>query len=137
MAKKEEMPLKLWGAIFAINFVALYVVSLVFPNSLVIGNAQLAPVYALAISSLVLTLLLSLVGPAINSLKIKIKGNAKLSIVYTLVNIVSLWIIARGANYTGLGISSFYVAIALGLLLSVLQYIAWKKLFEKGKKGKK
>ena len=134
MAKKKNKPSLLWIIIMFVDMAVIFTAQLIYPDSLVLGNANLSPFASLLVVSFFLTLLISLIPPLIRSLKIKIEDDLSLAIFYALVNISGLWLIARGAHYTGFGISSFFVAVVLGVVLNIVQYGAWK--FSIGKKDK-
>lgn len=111
-----------WTIIWFTNAVVLYLASLVFPSWVVLGNATLPGWMALVIASLILMLLLTQAMPAVKALKIKIEGKMQMGLIHGIVNIVGLWLLARGALYTGFGILSVWVAIALGVILTLIQW---------------
>lgn len=132
MKKTERKRVKMWTVVFAINAIVLYFAFLLFPAFVVLGNDSLSVIAALAVTSLLLTLILTQVYPVVKVLKLKTDSDLFLSFAYIIANIGGLWLISRGALYTGFGISSFVVAIELGIILTILQYFLRKK-FVRGK----
>lgn len=132
----ERTNSKLWLFIFILNNVVIYLASLFFPFSIILGNAYLSSFVALIITSLVLTLLLTLVYPLVKSLNLKSLTDLSWNLSYIVANIIFLWVLARLALYSGFGIVSFMVAIILGIVLAQLQYLIWKTL-PKSKKQKR
>lgn len=130
--KTGRKMVKMWTVIFVVNAAILYLISILLPNFVVLGNDSLSVFAALIVSSLILTLILTQVYPLIKTLKIKADSELFWSFIYTIANIGALWLIARGATHTGFGISSFLVAIELGIVLVIAQYFIWKR-FPKGK----
>lgn len=126
MKKEDNKKLQFWALIWFTNAAVLYLASLIFPSWVVFGNVTLPGGIALVITSLILTLLLTQVMPAIKALKLKIEGEIQMGLIYGVVNIVGLWLWARGAVYTGFGISSVWVAITLGVILTLIQWKIWK-----------
>lgn len=126
--KKNKKQTTFWVVMYLINTVVLYTLSLFFGSEIVFGNATLPPILAVLITSLLLTGLLTQVEPIVTALKIKITNEAYWGILYGVFNIGGLWLIARISEWSGFGITSFSVAILLGIILNVCQYAAWKIL---------
>lgn len=131
--KENKKQTTFWVVMYLINTVVLYTLSLFFPAEIVFGNATLPPILAVLITSLLLTGLLTQVEPIVTALKIKITNEAYWGILYGVFNIGGLWLIARISEWSGFGITSFSVAILLGIILNVCQYAAWKLLGGKKK----
>ncbi|HEY5600860.1 MAG TPA: phage holin family protein [Patescibacteria group bacterium] len=127
---KKQLPL--FVLIWVINFVILYLASLFAPSMIVLENEFVQPLTSAILNSLILTLVVSLVDPLVKALKLPSNDPKISGVIYAIVNIAAIWILARFALYTGLGISAFWVAIILGVIASVLQYLGWFILNKKG-----
>lgn len=123
----------LWFSIALVNAIALYVASLVVPAAVVLGNANLSNWMAVVITSALLTALLWLVKPVMKTAKLKVKSDLAINMTYLVTNVVGLWVLARLANYSGFGVSSYMMVVVLGLVLNTLQYGVWKMLDGKKK----
>ena len=132
MKNKE---LELWLSIGVINAVVLYTSSLILPSAVVIGNEFIEKWMATILTAFLLTVLLVLTKPVLKTVGLKVKGDLPINITYGVVNIVGLWVLARLAKYIGFGVSSFWVAIILGALLTIIQFLIWKTVV--GKAGRK
>lgn len=120
-----------WLTMGVANALVLYIASMVFPTMVVLGNAGLSNFMAAILTAALLTVLLYLVKPVLQASKVKVKGNMAINITYGAANIVGLWVLAKMAVYTGFGITGFIVAIALGIVLSAVQFGIWKMIGEK------
>ncbi len=103
-------------------------------DNVVMGNASLSAFFALVINALIITLVLSAIKPLMKYFKLKLTKEINWVAIYTVVNIAVLWILARGASYTGFGVSSYFTAIIVGLFLTAGQWIVWKNIVSKKKK---
>lgn len=118
------------------NGITLFIFSLIWPRFVVFGNANINTVAAIIWTGFILTVVISLVAPIQDQLKIKVKNEVYMGLVYLVVNVVALWILARWLQpVTGLGIGAFYVAIVVGIVTNFAQYGFWK--FALGKTAKK
>lgn len=118
------------------NAVVIYGASMIFPSHVVLGTNVLSPFMALLYSSVVLTLIVVGLMPVIqmvgDSMKTKITDNMWM-MLYLVINIVSLWGVARMAELLGLGLSSWMVALLLGAGLNIVQAILIKVSMSKSK----
>lgn len=108
------------------NSIFFYIAFLILPNLLVLGNNIRSPVIASMLGGFLLTIFLALVPILLDLFRIKINTENNMIIAYLVVNIVGIWVIARFADFTGLGISSFWVAVLLGTIMVFLQGPVWK-----------
>lgn len=132
MAKKKEAPItNYYLAIGAVNAIVIYLAPSVLTDGVVLGTNTIPPVVAALIAGVVLTLVVSLVDPILKQAKLKVTNEWVWGAIYGVVNIVTVWAIARGAVYTGVGITSFFVAIMLGIVLLLLQWGVWKLMLGK------
>ena len=133
--KKDKMDISFWLIMAVANAIVIYLASLLFPMLVVLGNDKVPNILALLFTALLLTLILSLVAPVSKILKLKVTGDLSINTAYGIANIAGLWVLGRLASFIGLGISSFVVAIVLGVILSIVQFVLWRTLA--GKKGRK
>jgi hypothetical protein len=47
-----------------------------------------------------------------------------------LANSISVWLVGRMAQYLGMGISSWFVAVVLGLVLALVQKMTLKQVLK-------
>lgn len=124
--KKDNKNLKVWLInIFTIALV-LYLSSLLYPEDVVFGNNLISLPLAIIFNALILTGILALIKPILFKLKLKKMNDMYWSLSYAVTNIVVIWLLAKFAVNTGFGISSFIVAVGLGLVLTIIQYFLWK-----------
>ncbi len=100
---------------FLITVVLLYAISFLYPENIVLGNDILPMFLALCVIALILSIIFQILSIILKTIKFKQKNILLLGAVFAIVNIVTVWILARLAIYTGFGISSFGVAIVLGV----------------------
>lgn len=108
------------------NSLFFYLAFLVAPGAIVLGNNIRSPVVASMLSGFLLTVITALIPTILKTTGTKIKGEGKLFSVYLIFNVAGIWVIARMATFTGFGISSFWVAIVLGVIVNFLQWGVWK-----------
>lgn len=116
---------------FVVNSIVMYLANMFFPYMVVLGNARYTAVSALLVSMFALTLILTLATPLIE--RVAAAAHTKLEMMhwvglYMLLNIVSLWTIARYAEVFGLGIASWGVVVVLAFVMNLLQGLAITKL---------
>ena len=132
MAKKKEAPIiNYYLAIGVVNALVIFLAPSLLTDGVVLGTNTIPPVVAALIAGVVLTLVVSLVDPLLKQAKLKVTNEWVWGTIYGLVNIITVWAIARGAVYTGVGITSFFVAVVLGIVLMLLQWGVWKLMLGK------
>jgi hypothetical protein len=112
----------------------VYVGSMLFPSSIVLGTNLLSMPMAILYSMVVFTLITVLATPVIENVSAQM--NIKLSnmhwmAAYFVVNMVGLWIVARYAELLGLGLSSWMVAAALAVVMDFVQGLLVKSVVMK------
>lgn len=110
-------------AYLLVNTLVLYVVNMFFPEMFVFGRGQISYYQALLTTSFGLTLAVMVFDLIIYDYKIKLDFE-KYVVLEGLINIGALYLFARTPlqNSIAVGISAFWIAIVVGLLLSILQY---------------
>ncbi len=119
-----------------VGIVVLGVANLIAPRALVLGTLSISPFWALLVSSGVLSFLGVAFAPVIEL--VSAKENLKLEMVhwtvlYFVINTLLIWLLARLSEILGMGISSWMVAVILGLILDFLQGIAIGVVMQKVK----
>jgi hypothetical protein len=113
------MKRKIYFLIFwVIDSLLLFLSTLAFPESFVLGTAKHTLLVAAILSGFLWTLLLWLSKPV--SIKIKIKGELNKSLFFFGVNFIGLWLVARFAPYTGFGVVSFVYLLGLAAVAEVI-----------------
>lgn len=133
LSNDKNKQLIFWLKVAVFNALVIYVSWMFYPQHVVLGNANMSMWASLVVVSLLLTLILSQVPKLLQVLKVKMKNEMMMGVYYGIGNIFGLWLIGRGAVYTGLGISSAIVAVVLGLILNLGQFLIWKFLFAEKK----
>ena len=131
--KNNNNQTTLWLLTYSVNAVIIYLAGILFPHNVAIGNTSVESWASILVTALLVTVVLMLVEPSLKALKIKVSNSAHIGIIYGIVNILALWILARGANWTGFGITSLWVAVILGLVLNLAQFVIWKDTMVKRK----
>lgn len=111
-------------AFFVIHSVVVYLANMFFPEDVVLGNHFFSPTMGLVYSMLPLTLLTVGCIPFIEYVAEKFNrtvSNMEWMVDYLLINTAGIWILARFAEWIGFGISSWMVAVALGVVITILQ----------------
>lgn len=110
--------------IWLVNSLVIWVANALYPGNVVLGTASTSLIAAVIISGFLVTLLCKIVKILFVKL-VHLKKTSRLImfVFYWLVNAAVIWLIARLAPFTGLGISSFYWAIVLGFVLNFFQWV--------------
>lgn len=109
-----------------VNSLVFYFAPLVLVGLVVTGNSRLTPFMASLISGFLLTLAEAIAEPAFKHLKVQLKQEWQWSLAYLFINVITVWLIARYADLTGVGVASAWVAVLLGLILNLAQWLVWK-----------
>lgn len=113
-------------AFWLTNSILLYFFPFVFTGMVVVGNARLAPFLAGIISGFLLTVADALTQPVFEKLGVKLKDEWQWALAYLFVNVLGVWVLARYADLTGVGVASAWVAVLLGVILNLVQWGVWK-----------
>lgn len=114
--------ISLWIA----NSIFFYAAGYLFPSFIVLGNNIRDPISSCLLNGFVLTIILALVPRMLKILSITVAKESNMAFVYFIVNFFTIWLLARLADFTGFGISSFVVALILGAVFNIFQWIIWK-----------
>lgn len=117
--------------LFAVNALVIFVINLFFPNAVVLGTLHISKTWALVLSMTAFTLIHTLLLPFINQYESD-RGKKFSTMdwmgIYFVINFAGLWLVARAAHVLGFGISSFWIAIALAVILDFAQSMAMMQL---------
>lgn len=124
--KKKNMHFHHWLLWGVINGIIIYIGGMLYPDKIVLGNATVSPFASTILTAMVITLVISLMPVILNQLNVqKLSLNTRY-LIYTAVNILVLWLLSRMALVFGFGLESKFLAITLGLLLTIGQYLYWE-----------
>lgn len=113
-----------FSIIWAVNTVVIWLGWWFSPVDIVLGNGSMMPPFAALLSGFLLTLGCKLVKPLLVSFGVKeVKGRFKMFALYFFANTFLVWVLARFADFTGLGISSYFAALGLGVSLTFAQWL--------------
>lgn len=107
--------------VWVVNSLLLYFIPYI-TTLVVIGNARLTPFMASIMGGFLLTLLDGATQPAFASLQIKLKDDWYWLLAHLFVNVLGIWVIARYADLTGVGISSAWMAVLLGIVYTLVHW---------------
>lgn len=110
--------------IWLVNSVIIWAANALYPGNVVLGSASVSPMAAVIISGFFVTLLCKLVKILfVKLVHLKKTSRWVMFVFYWLVNSIIVWLVARLAPFTGLGISNFYWAFGLGFALNFFQWV--------------
>lgn len=131
--KKLKKNLINFVSLWVANAIVILVANLISKDNVVLGTKTMPYVAALLVTTFLLTAIIFLIKPALDWLKLKIEGDINWILIYLVTAIVAVWVLARLAMLTGFGISSYYIAIILGIIINIVQWVAGKILKPKAK----
>lgn len=108
-----------------VSSVLIYILGMMMPSGVVLGNQYISPVQASAFFGYMLSTIVILIQPVMDLLKVKLADPNRQVIVYFAVNTVAVWALTRLALMVGVGISAFWWAGILGLVLMLGQWLVW------------
>ncbi|MBI2598625.1 hypothetical protein HYW40_00140 [Candidatus Curtissbacteria bacterium] len=119
------------------NALAVLAAALVFKGNIVLGTDKVSMPMAAVIAGFTVTVLTTLVAPAVDRTGYKVKDKRLWVVIYLLANLLILWIIKRFALVLGLGISGIIYVVILGVILTAVQWgvVAATGSMIKAKKG--
>jgi hypothetical protein len=120
-----------YGVLFVVNSIVLYLANLFFPQQIVLGTMSMNPIWSIAHSMGVLALIGMLALPFFHLAEQKMGrmlSTIEWMIGYYLLNVVAVWILARFSDQFGMGISGWYVAVALAIVFTLVQGLAMMQI---------
>lgn len=132
MAVKKEtdygaMLVASYFVLFLVNAIIIYFANKFFPQHVVLGVCSLPLFWAIIHSMGTLAMLNAFIIPFIRKYEDKrgkMFSNKEWMLLYFVLNTVGIWILARFAERFGMGISSWRVAVVLGIVLDIAQGVA-------------
>jgi len=111
-----------------LNSIVLYLANLCCPVNFVLGTASITRTSAAVLSGFIISIIGWVAKPILAKLKVDLKGRAKTFLFYWAVYSFAIWLTARFSNIFGFGITRFYWALLLGLMLKILHWITRRGL---------
>ena len=116
----QKYLIRFLGIWIATSITAL-VLSYILGNNLVLGNASISQAFASVVFGLILTIVFFIVGPLSKKLDVKVKDERAWTAIFFVINIVTIWILKRLADFTGVGISNILIVLVVGALVTVVE----------------
>jgi len=117
---------------WATNSTLILAASWAYPRDFVLGSVYIPKTVAVLFSGFLLTFICKISRPAVSRFYKDLSGRYKMFVFYFLVNTLGLWLIARIAPISGLGISAYYWAIGFGFVASLIQWLVRQALKSSG-----
>jgi hypothetical protein len=114
----------------------LFLAASIFTIDVVLGTYRFSTFEAAVYSGFWITFLAWVVWDFIKARGISLNNKVLAVVVLWLANSAAIWIVARFAHMTGLGISSYRWALLLGLVVALAQGTFWANA-KKAKKRKR
>lgn len=110
--------------IWLINSLIIWAANALYAGHIVIGTLNMSPMAAVLVSGFFVTVLCKLAKVLfVKFVHLKKTSRWAMFIFYWVINSIVIWLVARLAPITGLGISSFYWAFGLGFALNFFQWV--------------
>jgi len=109
-----------------LNFIAIFLLGLIFPNSIVLGTYRLSMVEAAIHAGFWLTFFVWTMKDYMTVRKVEFDPPFLRFICFFFINSFGIWLVSRCSQYTGLGIASYWWAFLLGGVAQLLQFVTWK-----------
>jgi hypothetical protein len=136
MKSSFKQLLTMFISFFVAQALIVYLAFMFFSSFVVLGNHFYSPIQSLLQSVFVMSLIAVGITPVMELLseRYQIKLQTKHWLVlYFVLNTVTVWFVARSAEMLGFGISSWMVAVALGLIFDIEQGLIARQLLGKAK----
>lgn len=107
-----------------VNGLVIALANMILPNQIVLGTMSLTHIAALILSSGVLAWIATLTMPIFTAIEMRkqmVLAPQHWIIGYLIINVISLWVVARFADLLGLGIASWMYVVGLAVVLDVVQ----------------
>lgn len=116
---------------WAINTLIIKLAFILFPYGVVLGTYRLNPTEAAIYSGFWVTFIIWTAWDFAIARQISLEKPVKSFIYFLLVNIFAIWTVARFAPLSGMGITTFWWAIAIGIVISILHKFVKKVVLER------
>ena len=114
----------------------LFLAATIFTADVVLGTYRFSTLEAAVYSGFWITFLAWVVWDFIKARGVSLSNRAFGVTILWLANSAAVWMVARFAHLTGLGISSYRWALLLGLIVALAQGTVWANV-KKAKKRKR
>ncbi len=118
-------------ALFLANSIVVFAANTFFPTKVVLGTLAFSPLWALFHSMFVVSVISTFAMPFFKLYEIKrgkMLTDKDWMVGYFALNLVTVWGVARFSEQFGLGIASWIVAVALALVLDLVQGVIMMQL---------
>jgi len=118
----------------AFGMILMFLGNVYMPQGVVLGNHIFSPGLALIYSMITFSLLSVGAAPVIEWIMLKNNLHPTENIwmvMYLGVNFAALWIVARFAEFLGLGIASWRIVLVLAFIIDILQASVLEMVMEK------
>ena len=109
-----------------LDSLAIYLLALLFPSSIILGNWRLLPVEAAIYAGFWLTFFVWTMWEFMRVRKAALEPNELEFLFFFFVNCLGVWLVSRYSQYVGLGITKFGWAFLIGAAAYALQKLAWE-----------
>lgn len=118
-------------ALLIINSIVIYLANLFFPNQVVLGTISMNTTWAIFHSMAALSLIATFAIPFFHeweNRRGKMLSSKEWMVYYFVLNAGGVWLITRVSDQFGLGITGWYVAVAIALVFDVFQGVVMMQL---------
>lgn len=120
---------------WAVNSVVLYISYSIFPKAVVLGNARLTPIEAAIYAGFWLAFFVWMMWDFVFVRGVKLEPPPLAFVYFLFVNALGVWLVARFAHITGLGIANYGWAFVVGTFADITQRLVWKLVVGKRSKA--
>lgn len=118
---------------WVLNSAFFYFLPLLLVGFIATGNARLTPFLASIISGFLLAVTHAFTPSAVEWLQIKLKEEWQWALAFLAANLLTIWVIARYADLTGVGIANIWAVVFVASLITVAQWVLWQNIDRKKK----
>lgn len=104
---------------------------MLLPLHFELGNSMLSPFQAAVLSGFVWNWVVWHTESYLKEFEIKLKDSFSMMASYLVVNFATIWILARFAVITGVGIGSYLYVLLLAAVANFAQFAAWQAMEKK------
>jgi len=119
------MQLLLFIGFWLINAILFWIIGLIAPEGVVLGNQHVSAIQASLFAGFLLSTVNILTEPAVELVKFKPQPG-QWRWIFVVINTISIWVITRLALIVGISINAFWWAVILGVILTFGQWMIWK-----------
>ncbi len=110
--------------LWVVNGIVIALANMLLPDQIVLGTMSLSQTTALILSSGVLAWLATITLPIFTEIEIRkqmVLAPQHWLLGYLVINVISVWVIARFADALGLGMASWLYVVGLAAVLDFVQ----------------